>query len=101
MDAAFLRQDDEKDEATNNHGGPAMALIERDAERMAAGLGDYSLVEVTAVVEAEPGGYEIEFMDLRFDLTYVIGSRFDYWDFLGYFVGHQMWPAPERHLSAA
>jgi hypothetical protein len=78
-----------------------MALIERDAQRMATALGDYHLLTVTAVSETEPGGYEIEFTDLRFGISYVIGSHFDYWDFLGYFVGHQMWPMPERHLSVA
>jgi hypothetical protein len=78
-----------------------MALIERDARRMAAALNDYSSLSVTAVAETEPGDYEIEFMDQRFDRSYIIGSHFDYWDFLGYFIGHQMWPAPEGHLSAA
>ncbi|MGH2731334.1 MAG: hypothetical protein ACRDJI_12095 [Actinomycetota bacterium] len=68
---------------------------------MAAGLDDYSLLAVTAVGETEPHGYEVEFIDLRFDITYVIGSHSDYWDFLGYFIGHQMWPASERHLNAA
>jgi hypothetical protein len=78
-----------------------MALIERDARRMAAALNDYYLLSVTAVAETEPGDYEIEFMDQRFDRSYIISSHFEYWDFLGYFIGHQMWPAPERHLSAA
>jgi hypothetical protein len=78
-----------------------MALIERDARRMAAALNDYYLLNVTAVGETKPGDYMIEVMDQRFDRSYIIGSHFDYWDFLGYFIGHQMWPAPEGHLSAA
>jgi hypothetical protein len=78
-----------------------MALIERDARRMAAAFDDYSLLSVTAVAETEQGDYEIELMDQRFNRSYVIGSHFDYWDFLSYFISHQMWPAPEGHLSAA
>ena len=78
-----------------------MAMIERDARRMAAALDDYTLLRVTAVAEKVQGDYEIEFLDERFDRSYVIGSHFDYWDFLSYFISHQMWPAPEGHLSAA
>ena len=78
-----------------------MALIERDARRMAAAFDDYSLLSVTAVAETEQGDYEIELMDQRFNRSYVIGSHFDYWDFLSYFISHQMWPAPEGHLNAA
>ena len=78
-----------------------MAMIERDARRMAAALDDYTLLRVTAVAKKVQGDYEIEFLDERFDRSYVIGSHFDYWDFLSYFISHQMWPAPEGHLSAA
>ena len=78
-----------------------MAMIERDARRMAAALDDYTLLRVTAVAERVQGDYEIEFLDERFDRSYVIASHFDYWDFLSYFISHQMWPAPEGHLSAA
>jgi hypothetical protein len=78
-----------------------MAMIERDARRMAAALDDYSLLTVAVVAETERGDYEIEVIDGRFNRSYVIGSHFDYWDFLSYFISHQMWPAPEGHLSAA
>ena len=78
-----------------------MAMIERDARRMAAALDDYTLLRVTSVAETDPGDFEIEFLDERFDRSYVITSHFDYWDFLSFFISHQMWPAPEGHLSAA
>jgi hypothetical protein len=78
-----------------------MAMIERDARRMAAALDDYSFLSVTAVGETDPGDYEIELLDQRFNRSYVIGSHFDYWDFLSYFISHQVWPAPPGHLRAA
>jgi hypothetical protein len=76
-------------------------MIERDAVRMAAALSDYSHLSVTAVAERQPGEFEIELLDERFDRSYVIGSHFDYWDFLSYFISHQMWPVAEGHTSAA
>lgn len=73
-----------------------MALTEKDARRMAKALAGYSLLEVGDVVETEPAGYQVEFVDLRFDATFTIASHFDYWDFLGYFSSHQMWPVALR-----
>lgn len=73
-----------------------MALMEKDARRMAAALEGYSLLKVDGVFETFPGGFEVEFVDLRFDATFTITSHFDYWDFLGYFSSHQMWPTKSR-----
>lgn len=73
-----------------------MALTEKDARRMARALSGYQLLEIGAVVETEPEGYELEVVDLRFDVTISIASHFDYWDFLGYFSSHQMWPVHSR-----
>lgn len=83
-------------QALTEHAEAKMALIEKDARRMAAALKGYDHLRVDAVVEIEPAGFQVEFSDLRFDETFAIASHFDYWDFLGYFSSHQMWPAKTR-----
>lgn len=68
-----------------------MSLLEREAIRVAAALGDYDYVSVRAVVQ-QHSGFVVQFSDDRFGCDYVIGSHFDYWDFVGYLVDHKQWP---------
>lgn len=41
----------------------------------------------------------MQFTDERFECEYVIGSHFDYWDFLGYLVDHKQWPTRPLTVS--
>ena len=70
-----------------------MALLEREAVRLADALDDYDHVSVADVGGSEGDGYWLVLRDERSDLHYAIGSHADYWDFLGFFADGKQWPA--------
>lgn len=68
--------------------------------RMAAALDDYDLLRVEKVWSSGGGRiFEIVVHDLRFDASYRITSRSDYWDFLARFIDHSEW-SPGRVQAA-
>lgn len=70
-----------------------MALLEKDATRLAESLDDYELVSVSDIGGSDDHGYWLVLRDERFGLSYAIDSHADYWDFLGYFADGKQWPA--------
>ena len=70
-----------------------MALLEREAIRLADALDDYEYVSVADIGGSTEGGYWLVLRDERFDLHYAIDCHADYWDFLGYFTDGKQWPA--------
>jgi hypothetical protein len=78
-----------------------MSLIEKDANRMATAIDDYDFLSVIGVGGDESAGYKVTLLDERFGLQYEIGSHFEYWDFLGYFLTHVQYPSLPAGQAAA
>jgi len=66
----------------------AVALLEKDAVRLAESLDDYEHVSVRDV-GGSAQSYWVVVRDHRFDLEYQIASHCDYWDFIGALVDHR------------
>ena len=66
-----------------------MALLEKDAIRLADALDDYDHVSVTDIGGWGPEGFWLVVRDHRFQLDYEIASHVDYWDFIGALVDHK------------
>jgi hypothetical protein len=61
-----------------------MALLEKEAIRLAEPLEDYEHVSVGDVATG-PGGHWLVVRDQRLECDYEIASHCDYWEFLSYF----------------
>lgn len=97
--AAFVEIEREKQQRLRT--GDGMSLIEREATRMATAINDYDFLSVVGVGGDESTGYKVTLLDERFDLQYEIGSHFEYWDFLAYFLMHVQYPSRPIGRTAA
>lgn len=59
-----------------------MALLEREAQRLARALDDYDHVSVADMGGTDASGYWLVVHDHRFDLRYEITYHCDYWEFI-------------------
>ncbi len=66
-----------------------MALLEKEAVRVADSLDDYEYVSVTDIGGWGPSGFWVVVRDERLDISYEIASHCDYWDFIGAVIEHR------------